>query len=105
MRQMTIGSEPIFEDLGAGRARLTLVRESASGPKLCEITWHHRRDGTRVLDHTFVPPALNGQGLAAILTEAALHLARQDQVRIVPQCSYVARWIERHPAWLELAES
>lgn len=105
MRQMTIGSEPIFEDLGAGRARLTLVRESASGPKLCEITWHHRRDGTRVLDHTFVPPALNGQGLAAILTEAALSLARQDQVRIVPQCSYVARWIERHPAWLELAES
>ncbi|MFY7762103.1 GNAT family N-acetyltransferase [Aquidulcibacter sp.] len=98
-------AEPSFEDLGAGRARLTLVRDTPTGPKLCEITWYHRSDGTRVLDHTFVPPALNGQGLAATLTEAALTLARQDQVRIVPQCSYVARWIDRHPAWQDLVAS
>ncbi|MCE2890302.1 MAG: GNAT family N-acetyltransferase [Hyphomonadaceae bacterium] len=98
-------SKPAFEDLGAGCARLTLVRDSASGPKLCEITWHHRSDGARVLDHTFVPSALNGQGLAAILTEAALALAREDHVRIVPQCSYVARWIDRHPAWQNLVAS
>lgn len=98
-------SEPVFEDLGAGRARLTLFRDSASGPKRCEITWHHRSDGVRVLDHTFVPPALNGQGLAATLTEAALILARNDQVLIIPQCSYVARWIERHPAWQDLVVS
>jgi predicted GNAT family acetyltransferase len=102
---MTHQAEPTFEDLGAGRARLTLIQDTASGPKLCEITWYHRADGTRVLDHTFVPPVLNGQGLAAILTEAALSLAQKDQVRIVPQCSYVARWIERHPAWQDLVAS
>ncbi|OYU76500.1 MAG: GNAT family N-acetyltransferase [Alphaproteobacteria bacterium PA3] len=102
---MTEPSKPSFEDLGDGRGRLTLVRDSLTGPKLSEITWHHHSDGTRVFDHTFVPPALNGQGLAAILTEAALTLAQQDQVRIVPQCSYVARWIERHPAWQHLVKS
>lgn len=102
---MTHQAEPTFEDLGAGRARLTLIQDTASGPKLCEITWYHRPDGTRVLDHTFVPPALSGQGLAAILTEAALALAQKDKVRIVPQCSYVARWIERHPAWQDLVAS
>ncbi len=102
---MTDQVEPSFEDLGAGRGRLTLVRDTETGPKLSEITWYHRADGTRVLDHTFVPPALNGQGLAAILTEAALTLAQKDQVRIVPQCSYVARWIERHPAWHDLVAS
>jgi predicted GNAT family acetyltransferase len=102
---MTHQAEPTFEDLGAGRARLTLIQDTASGPKLCEITWYHRADGTRVLDHTFVPPVLNGQGLAAILTEAALSLAQKDQVRIVPQCSYVARWIDRHPAWQDLVAS
>lgn len=96
---MTQISEPIFEDLGLGRGRLTLVGDTAAGAPLCEITWYHRPDGTRVLDHTFVPPALNGQGLAAILTEAALKLARKDQVRILPHCSYVARWIDRHPEW------
>jgi predicted GNAT family acetyltransferase len=57
------------------------------------------------LDHTFVPPVLNGQGLAAILTEAALRLAQKERVKIVPQCSYVARWIERHPAWQDLVAS
>ena len=102
---MTDQAEPTFEDLDAGRARLTLIQDTASGPKLCEITWYHRADGTRVLDHTFVPPELNGQGLAAILTEAALALAKKDKVRIVPQCSYVARWIERHPAWQDLVAS
>jgi predicted GNAT family acetyltransferase len=102
---MTEQAEPTFEDLGAGRARLTLVRDTETGPKLSEITWYHRADGTRVLDHTFVPPALNGRGLAAILTEAALTLAQKDHVRIVPQCSYVARWMERHPAWEDLVAS
>lgn len=102
---MTDQSEPAFEDLGAGRARLTLARNTGTGAKLSEITWYNRADGTRVLDHTFVPPALNGQGLAAILTEAALSLAKNDQVRIVPQCSYVARWIERHPTWQDLVAS
>jgi predicted GNAT family acetyltransferase len=102
---MTDQAEPTFEDLGAGRARLTLVRDTKTGPKLSEITWYHRVDGARVLDHTFVPPALNGQGLAAILTEAALTLAQKDQVRIVPRCSYVARWIDRHPAWQDLVTS
>jgi predicted GNAT family acetyltransferase len=102
---MTDQAEPIFEDLGAGRARLTLVRDTGIGAKFSEITWYHRADGTRVLDHTFVPPELNGRGLAAILTEAALTLAKKDKVRIVPQCSYVARWIERHPAWRDLVAS
>lgn len=102
---MTDQAEPAFEDLGAGRARLTLVRDTGTGPKLSEITWYHRADGTRVLDHTFVPPALNGQGIAAILTEAALILAQKDKVHVVPQCSYVARWIERHPAWQDLVAS
>ena len=102
---MTDQAEPSFEDLGAGRARLTLVCDTETGPKLSEITWYHRADGMRVLDHTFVPPELNGRGLAAILTEAALTLAQKDHVSIVPQCSYVARWIDRHPAWQELVAS
>lgn len=99
---MTKATVPTFEDLGAGCARLMLIRETQAGPQTCEITWHHRSDGARVLDHTFVPPALTGQGIAAILTKAALTLAQEERVKIVPQCSYVARWIERHPAWQDL---
>ena len=102
---MPKATDPTFEDLGAGCARLMLIRDTQAGPQLCEITWHHRSDGGRVLDHTFVPPALTGQGIAAVLTEAALTLAQKDQVPIVPRCSYVARWIDSHPTWQGLVAS
>jgi len=41
--------------------------------------------------HTFVPPAFRGQGIAALLTAAALQWARQQQLQIHASCSYVAR--------------
>ncbi|MCC6415080.1 MAG: N-acetyltransferase [Opitutaceae bacterium] len=46
--------------------------------------------------HTFVPPELRGRGLAEILVRRALADARDANRRVVPQCSYVARFIARH---------
>lgn len=40
--------------------------------------------------HTFVPPEFRGQGIAALLTAAALEWASQQQLRIYASCSYVA---------------
>lgn len=44
--------------------------------------------------HTFVPPEFRGQGIAALLTTAALEWARQQQLKIYASCSYVARQLE-----------
>lgn len=41
--------------------------------------------------HTFVPPVLRGQGIAALLTTAALTWARESHYQIYASCSYVAR--------------
>ena len=49
-----------------------------------------------IVTHTFVPPALRGRGDAAILADTALRWAAQNRLRIDPQCSYVARFIDRH---------
>lgn len=46
--------------------------------------------------HTFVPDALRGQGIAAILTAAALDYAQQHELGVVPSCSYVATYMRRH---------
>jgi len=58
-----------------------------------------------VFTHTGVPPAWQGRGLAALLVEAGLTWARDQGFKVVPACSYVALFIERHPQWRELLVS
>ncbi|MBE0543087.1 MAG: N-acetyltransferase [Verrucomicrobia bacterium] len=57
-----------------------------------------------VFDHTFVPDALRGRGIAAKLARAALEEARQRRWRIIPRCSYVAAFIKRHPEFADLVD-
>lgn len=47
------------------------------------------------LHHTFVPDELRGQGLASVLTKAALTYAEQHDLHIRPSCSYVAAYMQR----------
>lgn len=65
---------------------------------------YQREDGRVILDHTFVPDELRGRGLAANLVRAALNEARKNGWRIVPRCTYVAKFIERHPEFSDLVE-
>lgn len=55
-----------------------------------------------LFDHTYVPPRFRGKGVAAALARAALTEAREQGWRIVPQCSYVASFIERNPEFADL---
>jgi len=55
-----------------------------------------------LITHTFVPTSLRGQGVAEALTRTALAWASQTDLRVIPQCSYVARFIERHPEFQPL---
>jgi uncharacterized protein len=65
------------------------------------LTWV-RRDTVRVAEHTLVPPAIGGRGVAARLVEALVADAQHDGFRIDPVCSYVAAAFRRHPEWAEL---
>ncbi len=57
----------------------------------------YRRQGdVLVLHHTEVPPALQGQGIAAAVVQAALDWARAEGLRVQPRCSYVASYMRRH---------
>jgi uncharacterized protein len=48
------------------------------------------------MTHTFVDPALQGRGIAAQLVAAALAYAREQQLTVAPQCSYVSAYMQRH---------
>lgn len=62
------------------------------------------RDGRMVIDHTGVPDAIGGRGIASILVKAALDLARARGWRVVPACSYSAAYVRRHPEYADLVE-
>jgi len=66
---------------------------------ICEYELH---DGVVHFTHTVVPPELRGRGLAEQLVRAALADARAAGHRVVPQCSYVAKFIERHQEFQDL---
>ena len=79
-----------------------IVGRIAGLPEEAELTWQVQADQRITADHTFVPPALRGRGVAAMLVDALIAEARAQGWRIVPQCSYVAASFDRHPEWGDL---
>lgn len=54
------------------------------------------RDGAMVMTHTYTPPELRGRGIAEKLVRAALEHAKKEKLKVVPACSYVDLFIQRH---------
>ncbi|HNR92482.1 MAG TPA: GNAT family N-acetyltransferase [Dokdonella sp.] len=57
---------------------------------------------TMTITHTRVPEAVGGRGIAADLTRAALAAVRAEGWKVVPACSYVSSFIERHAEYADL---
>lgn len=51
------------------------------------------------LMHTFVPPPLEGKGVAAALAKTAFAWARANQKLVMIYCPYVAAFVQRHPEY------
>lgn len=54
--------------------------------------------------HTEVPPAAGGKGIGGKLAAAALDYSRENGLKVVPQCSFVADYIQRKPQYADLLE-
>lgn len=57
---------------------------------------------TVVMTHTEVDDAYEGKGVGSALARAALDDVRRGGGQVVPQCSFVAGWIERHQEYADL---
>lgn len=53
-------------------------------------------EGAWVMGHTEVPRQWEGRGIAASLVRDALAEAREQGVKVIPSCSYVAAYMKRH---------
>jgi len=61
------------------------------------IAAYRREDDVVVFTHTEVPQPLEGKGIGSRLIAAALEDVRRRGLKILPQCEFVAAYIERHP--------
>lgn len=48
---------------------------------------------------TYTPPDLRGKGLAEKVVRAAIEYAKENNFYIIPSCSYVAVYLQRHPEY------
>jgi hypothetical protein len=55
-----------------------------------------------VFTHTIVPEEVEGRGVGGRLVKGALDLVRDRGLAVVPNCSFVRSYIERHPEYRDL---
>ena len=60
------------------------------------------KDDKVYLTHTEVPEALNGKGIGSTLVKKTLQYIKDNQLTVVPSCSFVAHYIDTHPEWHSL---
>ncbi len=52
--------------------------------------------------HTFVPVELRGRQIAASLVKAGLDFAEENNLKVIPSCSYVRTYINRNNKFKKL---
>ncbi|OBJ73825.1 GNAT family N-acetyltransferase [Mycobacterium sp. 1274756.6] len=61
-------------------------------------------DGQRIFHHTKVDDEFAGQGLAGKLIAAALQKTRAAGKRVVPVCSFVASYLDKHDEYRDIVD-
>ena len=69
-----------------------------SSPR-AEITFKQGTDDHLVVDHTYVSDELRGQGMAGKLVDRVVTYARDEGVKIVPECPYVKSKMDKTPEY------
>lgn len=94
--------------MSSPETELTITHQAATHRFSTELEGHEAelvyrlRDGRLTIEHTGVPEAIGGRGVAAALVKAVLDYARAEGFRVVPACSYSAVYIRRHPEYADL---
>ena len=92
---------PMHDLLFERQDRLTDVALRAYADSL-GLAAYERRGETVVFTHTEVDPDAGRSGLGSTLVRAALDDVRSRGGSVVPRCSFVRGWIERHPEYADL---
>ena len=76
--------------------------EISHGSQLSKLEYRMKDDEFIDLVHTEVPEDLTGQGIGSSLVTAALEHARDNDLKAIPSCPFVASYVNRHPEWQDI---
>jgi uncharacterized protein len=76
--------------------------EIRDGDRLLGVAAYQREGDVIRFTHTEVDPDAGESGLGSRLVRAALDDVRGKGLQVVPLCSFVRGWIERHPDYADL---
>jgi predicted GNAT family acetyltransferase len=63
----------------------------------------YKQEGDTIyLVHTEVPASMEGQGIGGKLAKAGLDYARENSLKVVARCPFVASYVQRHPEYSDL---
>jgi predicted GNAT family acetyltransferase len=63
---------------------------------------YHLEGNTIYFVHTEVPPEMEGKGIGGKLAKTGLEYARENGLKIVARCPFVASYLERHTEYQDL---
>jgi len=92
---MDTGSNEIIHNKPAQRFEIHV------GELMAELKYN-QAGNTLTFSHTRVPRALEGQGIGGQLVKTGLDYARNQRLEVVPLCSFVEAYIQRHPEYQSL---
>jgi uncharacterized protein len=92
-------SMPIVNNTAAGQFEIQLDGE------LAFLTYVLRPGRHMQIDHTEVPDAMQGKGVAGQLAKTALEYAKANNLRVIPLCPFVRTYLKRHPEYASLVSN
>lgn len=80
-----------------------LYNTAKDGSILAEIDFPKmENEDAIIITHTFVDPSLRGQGIANKLLDQVVLIARENNLKIKPECSFAKRVFELTPKYQDL---
>jgi uncharacterized protein len=77
------------------------VGDSQENPQ-AEIHFIKTGEDTLTVDHTFVSDELRGQGVAGKLVKRIVDFAREENMKINPECTYAKKKLESNEEYQDI---
>jgi predicted GNAT family acetyltransferase len=94
--------EPGTMEFKYEKDRIYLVNQV--GECIAEVTFPQISENEVNINHTYVNPALRGQGIADKLVYELASYLRKNNIKAISTCSYAIDWFEKHPEFKDVCK-